>query len=577
MVLFGRYDILSGGKKLKFCGIFLVGILSVLTHAVADDAMPIPENTPQVQENKEYPFGEYLAGRFARANKDIHTAADYYQKALVKDPDNITLLKRSFSLFIGDGRYDAALDVAKKLRDQEKSDNLLHLLLFLENIKTKDYPAGKKRLETLGDVGVYGLFRPLFRAWTLLAQGRMTEAEEVMTILLASEGFESYKKYHAALFYQYAGNDERAEKLFAQSLIKDGMISLRSAQAYGRLLNRIGRTEDARQLYENYLEKASMNDSLKQALDDLDQENTRSALITSERDGIAEIFYTAAIFLMQDDIRSPAIIYLRYAKYLKTDFPLADYLLGQIFERNEYYGGALEILQQIPQDNVLHFSAQMQMAWVLEKMGKLEEAIGVLRDLYELYPQKQDVLATLGDLYRMNSRFVEAIEAYSQMIGALDAPQENHWGIFYTRGIVLEREGRWAEAEKDLLKALELRPNQPQVMNYLGYSWVDKGMHIERATKMLARAVELRPNDGYIVDSMGWALYRTGDHPAAVEYLEKAVLLQADDWAINDHLGDAYWAVGRKTEARFQWRHALSLKPDEEKISLIKTKIKNGI
>lgn len=567
---------MSAGRKIKFCGISAICLLLVSTFAEASDPMPTPEKAPVLQEDKEYPFGEYLAGRFARANKDIYTAADYYEKALLKDPDNITLLKRSFSLFVGDGRYDTALQVAKKLRDAEKSDNLLHLLLYLENIKDKDYPAAKKRLETLGDVGVYGLFRPLLKAWTLLAQDRMAEAQEVMTALLASEGFESYKKYHAALFYQHAGLDDRADEMFAQSLFKDGMISLRSAMAYGRFLLEKGRKEDALQLYRNYLEKAPDNDSLKQALADLERDHMRPALIASEQDGIAEIFYTAAIFLMQDDVRAPAIIYLRYGKYLKEDFPLADYLLGQIFERNEYFTGALKILRKIPADHVLHFSAQMQTAWIMEKMDNIDESIRILKQLHKQYPQKQDVMGTLGDIFRMNSRFSEAIDAYSEMINTIDTPEEKHWGIFYTRGIVYEREGRWKEAEKDLLKALELRPNQPQVMNYLGYSWVDKGLNIERAKEMLEQAVALRPNDGYIVDSMGWALYRTGDHAGAVEYLEKAVLLQADDWAINDHLGDAYWAVGRKTEARFQWRHALSLKPDEDKISLIKSKIEHG-
>lgn len=209
-------------------------------------------------------------------------------------------------------------------------------------------------------------------------------------------------------------------------------------------------------------------------------------------------------------------------------------------------------------------------------MENTDGAVQAMKDLSARFPEKDEIYGALGDLYRMHSRFNEAAVEYTRLIDTIGEPEERHWSLFYTRGIVLEREKRWADAERDFRKALDLRPEQPQVLNYLAYSWVDQGMRYDEARKMLERAVEIRPYDGYIVDSLGWALFRMGDIAEAVKILEKAVLLQTDDWAINDHLGDVYWHVGRKNEARFQWRHALSLRPDEENIPLIKTKIKHG-
>jgi Flp pilus assembly protein TadD len=151
------------------------------------------------------------------------------------------------------------------------------------------------------------------------------------------------------------------------------------------------------------------------------------------------------------------------------------------------------------------------------------------------------------------------------------------WSLFYSRGIALERSGQWKRAEADLLHALELKPDQPLVLNYLGYSWIDRGENLERGLKMVEKAVELRPEDGYIVDSLGWAHYRLGDYPNAVQYLEKAIELVPEDPTINDHLGDAYWQNGRSIEARYQWRRALQFGPQEDEVKPIEAKLESGL
>ena len=171
----------------------------------------------------------------------------------------------------------------------------------------------------------------------------------------------------------------------------------------------------------------------------------------------------------------------------------------------------------------------------------------------------------------------EAVKAYDEAVKRIGALERRHWSLLYTRGIALERSKQWPRAEADFLAALEFEPEQPYVLNYLGYSWVDQGINLERAQKMIERAVELRPNDGYVVDSLGWVLYRLGKFAGAVRELERAVELRPEDPIINDHLGDAYWRVGRRQEARFQWRRSLSLEPEDDLLAVLRDKIKAGL
>ncbi len=561
-------------KITRIAAIVKMAIICVL----ALSPLAVASNGAQaVKEISEQPYGDYLAGMHAAIHNDLHAAADFYQKALVLDPENRTIMRRSFTLFIGDGRYDAARQVARKLTRLNVSDSMVQMFLFLDKFRAKEYDAALANLDNLGDAGVYGLFKPLFRSWILLARGKTDDAEANMQKLLKNKNFMDFKKFHAGLFYDFIGKTQLAEKMYAEALVTPGVMSLRTVEAYGSLLRRLDRKKDARQLYVNYLEKAPDNVQLQRELSNLDHNKRADALITSENDGLAEIFYTASIFLMQDNIRMPATIYLRYAEYMKKNFYVANYLLGQIFEKNKYYAGARERFGRIVKKNPLYFSAQLQMAWIFEKMGRVDEAIAAMEKLSAKFPHNREILVALGDVNRMHGRFDAAGKAYTRYINGITSPEEKYWSIYYTRGIAYEQAKKWKLAEADFLKALELRPDQPQVLNYLAYSWVDQGINIEKARKMLERAVELRPYDGYIIDSLGWALYRIGDMPKAVEYLEKAVLLQTNDWAINDHLGDAYWAVGRKYEARFQWRHALSLKPDQKRVAAIKAKIKAKI
>jgi len=183
----------------------------------------------------------------------------------------------------------------------------------------------------------------------------------------------------------------------------------------------------------------------------------------------------------------------------------------------------------------------------------------------------------LGNILRGRKLFDECAKVYSKGIATIANPERPNWLIFYFRGICNERDKKWQDAEADLKQALKLFPDQPHVLNYLGYSWIDQGQNLDEGMRMIRRAVEQRPDDGYIVDSLGWAHYRLGAYDEAVKNLERAVELKPDDPTINDHLGDAYWKTGRALEARFQWSHARDLKPEPEDLDKIKKKLEIGL
>ncbi len=253
-------------------------------------------------------------------------------------------------------------------------------------------------------------------------------------------------------------------------------------------------------------------------------------------------------------------------------------MLGGIAENLKKPDEAIELYKSVPENSPMRRLSELQLGLSLAGIGKVEEAKKHLKGLIDVDPKNirnylayGSVLSDAKDYKAMGELYDRAVEA----IGPV--PKRSDWTIFFQRGIAYERQKLWEKAEPSFLKALELNPDQPQVLNYLGYSWVDMNVKLEEGLDMIRKAVELKPDDGYIVDSLGWAYFRMGRFDEAVAELERAAELMAGDATINDHLGDAYWRVGRKLEAVFQWNQALELKPEEAEIPKIKAKIENGL
>jgi Flp pilus assembly protein TadD len=294
-------------------------------------------------------------------------------------------------------------------------------------------------------------------------------------------------------------------------------------------------------------------------------------------EGAAESLFGVSGYLSRGTSRQIGLAYAQLAVYLDPGLVEARLLIAGLLHQAQQYDLAIAAFEAIPADAPEALDAEIGRAEAMKEVGRVDEAIAALRDTAAAHPRSIEAHTSLGDMLRRDSQFAEAGDAYDGALALVPHPEQRHWPLFYQRGIAFERSDQWPRAEADFLKALDLEPDQPLVLNYLGYSWVEMGENLAEAQAMIEKAVEQRPDDGYIVDSLGWVLYRLGDFDGAVEHLEKAVELKPVDPVINDHFGDALWMVGRRIEARFQWRRSLSFEPEEDNAERIRRKLAAGL
>ena len=521
--------------------------------------------------------GNFLAGAHAQRTRDFSAAADFFAGAMVADRSNRRLQLNAFLAMVASGRVADSIPLARHVVAQDAGSPIASLTLVAEAARAGDFAQAAERLATLPRRGMNTFSVPLLQAWALAAQGQTAEAIETLKPLAEIAGFAALRELHVALINEFAGRDAAAEAAYRAAT--QDRLSLRVVRAFGAFLERQNRGEEARALYEKFIADQPELDTIDLVLDHIRGRPAAKPekLVNSARDGMAEVFFNLAGTLAQSRSADQSLIYGRLALFLRPDFPIAQLLVGGVLETLDRNGEAIAIYEVIDRSSPLAWSARLRRAAGLDAMGRTEEAIAELRAMAEADPAEDDVLIRLGDLLRAKKRYAEAAEAYSEAVQRIGSLEKRHWGVLYARGITYERQDKWAEAEQDFLRALELSPEQPYVLNYLGYSWVEKGLHLKRAQEMIERAVQLRPDDGYIVDSLGWVMYQLGDFQGATTQLERAVVLRPDDATINDHLGDAYWRVGRLNEARFQWRRALSLDPEKEQIPDIERKLREGL
>jgi tetratricopeptide (TPR) repeat protein len=521
--------------------------------------------------------GNYLAGRHAQNERDFSSASRLLEKALEDSPGDTRLLSNTFMTKLADGDILSAAEMAQKIGSADPSAPIAQLVLVVESIRQGDLAGAETRLKSFPDRGFSGFMKPLFEAWVLVGQGRGDEAIRALEPLKNQSGLRVLYELHAALVSDVAGKSAAAEGHYRLASENATQGTLRVVQGLGRHLERQGDVDRARALYEAYIREYPDTVVLNPAMERLATGEKPPLLAANAAEGVSEALFNIASTMTRQNSAQLALIYGRLSLYLKPDFDLAQMLVAGLLESMGRNVDAIETYRKVQPTSALNWSARLRIAGNLEALERDDEAIDLLRVLTKEDSTRPGPLVSLGDLLRSNKRFEESVDAYDQAISRLGEIEERHWTILYSRGISLERSRQWSRAEKDFERALELNPEQPYVLNYLGYSWVDQGINLDRARKMIERAVELRPNDGYIVDSLGWVLYRLGDFKGAVQQLERAVELRPQDPTINDHLGDAYWRVGRLNEARFQWQRALTLKPEADQVSGIRQKLVRGL
>jgi tetratricopeptide (TPR) repeat protein len=515
-------------------------------------------------------FGAYLSGRFAASEADTTTAADRLLAALRADPDQPELLNQAFRAALLDGRSEA-LRLARRLPE----NTLANLLLAGSEAQAGRWDRAEQRLRGITRSGPVQLVQPVLLAWVQLGRGQPDQALATLRPAVESNRLRVLNALHAGMVADLAGRPREAERFARMAVADQPQLPPRAAMLAAGLLHRSGQPAEAQRLLDGVA--ASGDDSALVVAGPARRALAVARGVSSPTDGMAEAYVSLAGSLRGQGSGDFVMVLAQLALRLRPAFAPALMLTADVLAEEKQEEQALAVLSRVPSDDPLAPLAALRRAAVLDKLDRPDEAAAVLRRLSDANPDLPQPAAHLGDLLRRRNRFAEAATAYDQALSRVPQSGVRDWPLFYARAIARERAGDWPRAEADLLRALELSPDQPYVLNYLGYTWADQGRNLDRAKAMLLRATELRPQDGNIADSLGWVLFRLGDLRGAVTWLEKAVELEPRSAVINDHLGDAYWASGRHREARFQWRRALNLDPEPEDTPKIEAKLRDGL
>ena len=545
--------------------------------AAAEEAPPLPpEPSASAYRLDGSPIGSYLVGRYAHARGDYAAAARHLRRVLDTDPDNPSLLRRTVSLLAAEGRIEDAAEFARRLVGISDDARLARFVLGLQAARIGDYDGALERIDEISPDGVYALLVPLAEGWLHTGSGADAAGLAALAPLAERDSYRPFYLLHAGLMHDLAGREADAEALLREAVAISGG-SHRPVAALGSVLMRAGRAVEARAVYAEYRAQNPENVWVERMLAASHAGMSVPPLVRDARGGLAEALLGAAAALPQRDNGDAALIFARLALHLHDELDTVRFLIGEILEDAERLEDAVDAYRSIPAGSDYAWAARLRAASDLADLDRHDEAIDALRAMMEERPERIDAASALGDVFRVDERYDEAAEAYDIAVGRLANVENQHWRLFYVRGIAFERVGEWPRAEADFLRALELEPDQPLVLNYLGYSWVEQERNLDEAKTMIEKAVELRPDDGYIVDSLGWVAYRLGDFEEAARQLELAVELVPGDPIINDHLGDAYWQVGRLNEARFQWRRVLTLEPEDELAAQVRRKLTGGL
>ena len=545
-------------------------------------AQSLPQSVPtQFELEQNTPSGNYLAARTANVDRDAATAAAYYTAALNADPKNTDLMELAFYAELAGGNIERAVTLAERLLAIDHNNKNARLILGVHALKLKQYKEARAQFAQAGRDPITNLTVTLLAAYASYGAGDAKGALDQIDKLSGPDWFAVFKDLHGGLIEDLAGQRKEAGKRFERAYKLD-QSALRIVQSYGSWTSRNGTKDDAVKIFKEFDKALPHHPLIDQALAQLDKNDKVPQIVDSAQAGAAEVLYGlgAALGRREEELSlaNRGLAYLQLALYLDPQHTLAILSLADLYEAMKKPELAIATYQRLPADSVLKRNAEIQMAIDLDALEQTDEAEKNLKQLIAAHPDDQEAITALGNIQRERKQFADCGDTYGRAIAQIENPSKNNWTIFYFRGICYERNKQWPKAEADLKKALDLYPDQPHVLNYLGYSWIDQGAHLDEGMKMIKRSVEQRPDDGYIVDSLGWAWYRLGNYDEAVKQLERAVELKPVDPTINDHLGDAYWRIGRTLEARFQWSHARDLKPDDENdLKKIEAKLKNGL
>ena len=522
-------------------------------------------------------LGSYLAAQHAQIIHDYRDAADFLERALDADSGNYDLVRHTFLLRVSDGHVAESVPLAERIVAIDGRSGLAGLVLLEQDLKAGKYDQLVQDAQTMPREGAQRFAVPLMLAWAQAGLSQFGPALQTLDAMNGVNGIAPLHDLHTALVEDFSNHVDEAVAAYEKMIAGPQLPTWRVAELTGNFFERQGHAEDAKRLYQRIESEQGTVDVASAGLARLAKGEKPARLIASPADGAAEAMFDLAGLLNEPETADAALVYARLALDLAPHFALAQMLVAEIRDSQQRPTEALALYEGVDPQSPYAWMAQLRAALELDALDRTDAAIAQLKALAAARPTRSEPLVEVGDILRSHERYREAVDAYDAAIARTPRPGPQDWRLFYSRGVGEERAGDWPRAETDLKRALALEPEQPLVLNYLGYSWIDKGQNLADALGMIRHAVDLRPNDGYIVDSLGWAYFRLQDFGHATEYLERAIELLPEDPTINDHLGDAYWRDGRIAEARYQWKRALQFEPEADEIKGIETKLDHGL
>ena len=509
--------------------------------------------------------GSYIAGQFAEKEGDFRNASYYYVDLISRGETEREIIQRSIIYSALSGNFEVATAISRKINDLELNYPVANLIIFAESVKNKENRKILKLFER-HKKSFPAIFQNVAEFWILISNDEKDKAFKLINSLsISNEAQMQIINYNQLLAYVYFNEYEQAKTLYENMSFSDFIFDSESALA---LLEYFQKDKESK-VYESVVKKvrlASDNSYYILALMDRlsDGEEVKSITINPYKQ-IAEVFFrwSQSVPLEgKNSINKP--FYLSLANYA---YPTSSFLklkAANVLFDTENYGLSKEILDRFSKNDLFYMDSIVEKTYAIEQIDSDKTALDYIEKFITDGYKNARVLKTYGSLQRSQRLYKEAIKSYT---GAIEAAKrelhtESLWPILFLRGISFERSKDWNLAEADFISALELSPNQPQILNYMGYSLLERKEKLDQAMRMITLAAEKAPNSYHIIDSLGWAHFKSGEFEKALLYLEKAMELESTDPIVNDHLGDVLWMLGRKREAQFQWKKSLSFKPE---------------
>ncbi|MDS1138471.1 tetratricopeptide repeat protein [Nitratireductor indicus] len=527
--------------------------------------------------------GAFLAARAAEADNDLASAIDFYKRALGYQPDNQTIRQSLLLTLIAEGRFDESLPYAESLKAVPEVERFSRLGLAVDALRKEKYVDAEGWLQLVLESDLDKLITVAMTSWAKVGQGEPDEALDDLDTLEGPDWYSLFLNYHRGLIAIQKDDDARVRDAFDAIITVPGAASaapdtyMRAAEVYAAWLAGQGEKDEALETLDDAEKFITGRAATLMLREKINAGEKVEMPVSGVREGAAEILLNIATALNRGGGEPFVKLYLNYALALNPDSDDTVIQLASVAEQQGEPEKAIELYKRIKPGSPWRRLAELQTGLNLADLDRHTEAASFLDEAIKKEPDDMRAYLALGRVYAVQKDFASAAKVYDRAAEKLKDPQREDYQVFYQRGIAYERLKEWDKAEPNFHKALELYPDQPQVLNYLGYSWVDMDMNLKEGMELIRRAVELRPNDGYIVDSLGWAYYRLGNYEEASRELERAVSLRPEDPVLNDHLGDAYWRTGRKLEATFQWSHARDLDPEPDLLAEVETKLKEGL